>query len=154
MSEIADAIWSSDYTPDDGLPMGTKLYDWVFLVLPEPSVGLAEQRFRQKWMSTPTESIQDPDDSQGNVVTMVFGSDPTNPDRIEDILLNIGMALSGLTVERRPFVLEDVDLAYICDLIEIWIRISSARPSIVPSIGFGDERARFAVELFTKTSGG
>ncbi len=149
LTEVASALWSGDYTPDDGLPIGTKLYDWVFLVLPEPSAGLAERRFRQKWMSIKTESLRDEGVSQGNVVTVVFGSDPTNPEKVEDILLNIGLALSALPAKGNPFTLEDSDSTYICDLIEAWISIDSTRPSIMPFAILGEDRTQAAVEGIT-----
>ena len=50
-SQVAVALWHSDYTGPDDLPHGTNLHDWAFLELPEPSRGLAEQRFRHKWFN-------------------------------------------------------------------------------------------------------
>ena len=31
------------------------MYDWVFLAMPEPAPGLAERRFRERWLTRPTE---------------------------------------------------------------------------------------------------
>ena len=50
-SEVADALWASGYVPSDGLPTTTALYDWAFLVLPEPEPRLADRRFRRKWLT-------------------------------------------------------------------------------------------------------
>ena len=61
--QVAQALWSEEYTSPDDLPGGTSLFDWVFLVLPQPEPGLAEQRFRQKWLnagSLPQENASSP----------------------------------------------------------------------------------------------
>ena len=50
---IGRALWSEGSAGDDGLPvLPSDLYDFALLLLPEPSNGLAESRFRQKWLST------------------------------------------------------------------------------------------------------
>ena len=50
--QVAQALWSEEHTGPYDLPGGTLLFDWVFFLLPEPELGLAEQRFRQKWLDT------------------------------------------------------------------------------------------------------
>ena len=55
-SKIAQALWNEKYTKPNDLPGETQLFDWVFLLLPEPETGLAEQRFRRKWLTLSNES--------------------------------------------------------------------------------------------------
>ena len=76
-SQVAQALWSEEYTSPTDLPSGASLFAWVFLVLPQPKPDLAEQRFRQKWLnagSLPQENVPSP----------------------ADILWQVGHAISGL----------------------------------------------------------
>ena len=50
-SEMADALWASEYVAAGHLPTETTLFDWAFLALPDPKPGLADRRFRRKWLS-------------------------------------------------------------------------------------------------------
>ena len=50
-SQISHALWCQEYTIDRGLPTGTNFFEWAFLTLPEPMTGLAEERFREKWLN-------------------------------------------------------------------------------------------------------
>ena len=49
--KVARALWREKYTEPTGLPRETGLHEWVFMVLPEPEIGLAEQCFRKKYLS-------------------------------------------------------------------------------------------------------
>ena len=44
-------VWRDENDGSRGLPTGTNLKDWVFLLLPEPEVGAARNAFRLKWMA-------------------------------------------------------------------------------------------------------
>ena len=48
--KVAEALWGEDLAVHSNLPTGTCFFDWGFLVSPEPRRGLAEQRFRAKWL--------------------------------------------------------------------------------------------------------
>ena len=50
--KIAGALWTDTWTPPDGLPGGTDIFDWGFLKFPEPSPGQALERFRNKWLKS------------------------------------------------------------------------------------------------------
>lgn len=45
---FADALWQETRT-DTGLPNDTSLYDWVFMILPEPEPGKAKEKFKKKY---------------------------------------------------------------------------------------------------------
>ena len=94
LSLAGEALWNSGNTQNDGLPENTSLYDWAFLSLPEPTPGLAEERFRLKWLSTiPSKDRPNEPDSTGTI-TMSFPNEPTNPASLEDTLWNLGAAFS------------------------------------------------------------
>ena len=49
-AEVAASLWGAGYQESSGLPPIGNLDDWVCLLFPEPERGLAEQRFRAKWI--------------------------------------------------------------------------------------------------------
>ena len=111
-SQIAQALWSQDHAEPDNLPGGTDLYGWVFLFLPEPEPGLAEQRFRRKWLTASNTPQEDA---------------PSH----DDILWQVGNAISGLKNHQRSLELSEDERAYLTEVVEQW----SDTP--VPSHYFG-----------------
>lgn len=101
-SQIAQALWNETYTGSDGLPGETLLYDWVFLLLPEPEPGMAKQRFRHKWLP-PGRTSQE------------TASSP------HDILCQIGKAIAGLKVHQSPLALSEDEWSYLVEIIEHWL---------------------------------
>ena len=51
-SQLALALWGKDYANHNDLPSDTRLKDWSFPGFLEPEPGIAEQRFRQKWLNS------------------------------------------------------------------------------------------------------
>ena len=49
-AEVAASLWGAGYQESSELPPIGNLDDWVCLLFPEPEPGLAEQRFRAKWI--------------------------------------------------------------------------------------------------------
>jgi hypothetical protein len=96
---VAQALWHADHASPDDLPGGTSLYDWTFLLLPEPEPGLAEQRFRKKWLGS-----QEPKDDRD--LNELFGQ--------------LGNALEGLRRRQRPLELTEEECAKLLALIEKW----------------------------------
>ena len=95
--QVAAALWDARRTNDDGLPEQTRLYDWTFLLLPEPENGIAERRFRRKWLA-PRENPPDPD----------------------DILWQAGIAVHSLKIHKYPFDLSGEEISYLISAIEQW----------------------------------
>ena len=122
VSQVGAALWAAEHTPDDGLPENTDLYDWMFLVLPEPKPGLAEQRFRRKWLSTGPVELQDSIERSGETITVSFPNEPTNPARLEDTLWNLGAALSILRDDGRAFELSVEEREHIVGLVLLWAK--------------------------------
>lgn len=100
-SEIALALWSEEHTGSNDLPGETQLFDWVFLLLPEPEAGLAEQRFKDKWLTESNESEE-------------------NTLSLEDILWEFGRALSSLKKHGCLIVLSEEERCYLIQVIEKW----------------------------------
>ena len=122
VSQVGAALWTAEHTPDDGLPQNTNLYDWVFLVLPEPKPGLAEQRFRRKWLSTGPVETQDSIERSGETITVSFPNEPSNPARLEDTLWNLGAAFSISKDQGHTFELSAEELKHIIELVSLWAK--------------------------------
>lgn len=112
LSQVAQALWSEKYTDPNDLPGETSLLDGAFLLLPEPELGLAEQRFRRKWLTASNAPQKD-------------------TPRHDDILWQVGKAISILKNHQRPLELSEDERAYLIKVVEQW----SDTP--VPSHYFG-----------------
>ena len=101
-SQIAHALWGQEYTIDKGLPTGTTFYDWAFLTLPEPMAGLAEERFRAKWLNP----------------ARITGSPDLTPSKI---LWQVGSAVR-YTNKHGKLSLSDAEQSHLLDLVGRWTR--------------------------------
>ena len=137
LSRIGNALWSNEFTPRDGLPSGTDLYDWAFLVYPEPEGGLAEERFRRKWFSEIPKSFPDTGSSDGETIAFSLGHHPDSQGSLEDTLYNTGGALSIYAADGRTFVLSDAERERVIHLLTVWSK-EGAYPRQVPF--FSDAR--------------
>ena len=144
-SAVAQALWSDGYTAPDNLPIGTPLRDWAYLLHPEPSPGMAEHRFRLKWLSGDTSKFQDSAQSEGNTVSVSFGIRPINPGKIEDVLWNVGAAMSGLRNRGRPLQLTDDERKYVVDIVEHWLNADVTPPSLSFFQAAAREPTRWAI---------
>ncbi|TLN00961.1 SIR2 family protein, partial [bacterium] len=79
---VAQALWQAS----DNLPLGTSLNDWMFILLPEPEPGIAEQRFRKKWLGS-----QELKDGK----------------KINEFFWYVGTAIEGLKNHNRPLILSE-----------------------------------------------
>lgn len=101
-SLVAHALWGDSYNDHNNLPSGTDFFDWEFLVLPEPVPGIAEQRFRRKWLSEEV-SLEE------------------NPPHIEDALWQVGCAIYNLKFYKISLTFSDQEKEYLATLIARWI---------------------------------
>ena len=120
LSAVAHALWSERHTTLDSLPAGTHLPDWVFLWLPEPIPGTAERLFRRKWLSGDINRFNGVTQSDSNSVTEFGGTGPADPGKLEDVLWNVGIAISALRHYGSPFQLTDDERKYVASLVEQW----------------------------------
>lgn len=100
-SRISQALWDEKYTGPNDLPGETLLLDWTFLLLPEPEPGLAEQRFRRKWLTASNAPQEDA---------------PSH----DDILWQVGNAISYLKNHQRSLELSEDERAYLIKVVEQW----------------------------------
>lgn len=120
-SAVAEALWSEKYTAPNNFPLGTTLFDMEFLLLPEPNPGEAERRFRLKWLSGDTNRFGDRTDSNGTTTSVTIGDEPRNLSRIEDVLWNVGTAISAVRNHGHPFQLNGGERKYVVELVEHWV---------------------------------
>lgn len=100
-SQVAQALWSEKYTDPDDLPGETQFADWVLLLFPEPEPGLAEQRFRHKWLAA-------------------SGAPQEKEPSLDDILWQVGSAISGLKDYQQPLELSADECSYLAKVVEKW----------------------------------
>ena len=120
-SLVAQALWSDKHTSPNDLPGGTPLYDWAFLMLPEPTHGIAEKNFRLKWLCGDSNALQESMQRDCNTVSFSIGKKPGNPNSTDDILWNVGSAMSGLQKTGQMFRLTDNELRYVEETVEKWV---------------------------------
>ena len=120
-AQVVNALWIDEHTPVDGLPGNTDLYDWAFMVIPEPEPGIADARFRLKWLPADLRDIQFRIPDTSGMVSISFGDERSVPGRAEDTLWQLGAALSGLRQYGRAFELDEHEQDRIVQLVERWV---------------------------------
>ena len=115
--EVAQALWGEDYTSHKDLPAGINFYDWEFLVLPEPEQGLAERRFRAKWVNSST-----------SVESALSISD--------EVLWQVGFAIHTLKVYGNPLSFSDKERSYLADVTGRWAEKTIPGLSTDPAVAF------------------
>ena len=119
---IATALWSEQHTAPDGLPRNTALFDWSFLTFPEPTLGLAEQRFRTKWLSHDANETYDI--QRKNRGFQMYGNSPNglNHDHqdVESRLWQAGTAMWSLQEIGQNLALSQADSDHLTKLLESW----------------------------------
>ena len=121
-SELADALWDPESTDADSLPSNTLLADWEFLTLPEPSAGLAEQRFHAKWLLDRAGSSRLDVVGSDGTIRVESHSHPSAPMYLEDTLWNVGRAISGLRERGGSFPITDEEREYLIKLVSQWAK--------------------------------
>lgn len=132
-SLMSEALWGEDYSNHHNLPDGTDLYDWSFLILPEPEPGIAEQRFRRKWLDAEVSARED-------------------PLPLDEILDHVGAAILNLKIHRRPLKFSDQEQKHVAELVGRWAEapvpppIQNAGMSRPVYLNDGDRRTRQTIE--------
>ena len=97
---LARALW--DFGLDcDGLPRDADLHPWVFLKLPEPEPGLAENRLRAAWVK----SANWEDESR---------------ESLEKVLAGAGTALSNLPARGHEITLTNAEVDSLLAAVDRW----------------------------------
>ena len=141
-SQIATALWHPNDTKSVGLPTGTLLHDHAFLWLPEPASGMAAKRFREKWLSEDIlERVNDGSARRSIPIGSIRSMVP-NPSFLDDVIGQVGIALSETKRIGHPFGLSDDECRLIVQYVDRWCNVGAP----APGGHFGDE----IDDMFTK----
>ena len=121
MVEFGQVLWGEERGGPCDLPTGTDIFDWAFMVLPEPRTGLSEERFRAKWLNP--DMLNEPD-----------------PPQVGKILWEVGAAIGNLAIHGICFSLSVKEKRYLVDVVERWIQ----EPVPIPLLFAGEETPIFA----------
>ena len=114
---IAHALWNEQYTPPDELPSGVVLYDWAFLTFPEPTPGVAQERFHKRWLSGDVEI------SSSNTIQIRPGSNNGlnhDPKDVKSRLWQVGHAIRSLRPNGQQLELSDGEKQHLAEMLETW----------------------------------
>lgn len=119
---ICRALWGEEPARVDGLPaLPSDLYDFALLLLPEPSEGLAESRFRQKWLVTDSAS-------------------PSTVASPMEVLDQVGMAIRQLRIQGRSLRLSRGDQESLVTAVREWAEIQVPHSQLGFFAPYGDAR--------------
>ena len=100
--EVARSLWGSVHQESDELPRIRAADDWIYLILPEPEQGIAERRFRTKWIG------RDVDDAKSESAT--------------ETIRNVAAAWNPDHLGDRAIRLTDDEQAWFWRFVEEWLR--------------------------------
>ena len=109
--KIAVALWTEKHTGPSELPRNTRLYDWQFLTLPEPTPGLAQERFRAKWLAERRVQLSK------NSANDLNHDDPSD---VASRLWQAGRAIQSLQRNQQELTLSHAEKDHLTRLLDIW----------------------------------
>ena len=105
--EVGLSLWGTVHRESDGLPHIRLVLDWTYLILPEPEHGIAERRFRAKWIG------RDMDDA-----TSKTG---------DETIQNVATAWNPRHLGKRAILLADDEQAWFWKFVEQWLRLEASQ---------------------------
>ena len=127
---VAEALWSLVGDEGQGLPDGTPLRDYAFILLPEPTVGMGRARFGHKWLSGDVAKVR---------LTPIHGGQTmggevvhTDSTRADDILWQAGMSIAFVRRHGRTLDLTNEEKEYLIGVIEQWSQTRVPKSSAIP----------------------
>ena len=131
-ARVAKALWELRCGGGGDLPGGTKLFDFAFILLPEPADGLGRRGFGRKWLSGNIAEVGVTTPyGPGSVVSPVRH---TNPKKADDILWQVGMAIPFLRRRGYSLALSPEETQYVNDVIEKWTTTNVRRASMISQL--------------------
>ena len=117
---ISAALWSEQHTPKRALPANTGgMYDWAFLIFPEPTPGLAQEAFIAKWLPDGGNT-----EWQHKETIEMLGYSPNglNHDTldVDSRLWQIGQAIISLRRREKELNLSETNKRDLSGLVAIW----------------------------------
>ena len=128
----AIALWKNDSDSTSELPVNTSLHDFVFMVLPAPSVGIARERFRHKWLRGDGRKLRLTNMCGSGAVGLSVIHD--DPQKVDDILWQVGASIPFLRRHGRALDLSDEESRYLAGVIGRWTETNVPIASSVPDI--------------------
>ena len=129
--EIANALWSEQHTPPDGLPANVATPDWALLTLPEAMPALAQKHFIAKWITA-----DDKTGWQHKGSIEIFGNSTNglnhDPQDVDSSLWPVGAAMVSLRSRGQRLELLDPEKSNLQKMIEIWT------DAVIPDIAAPD----------------
>ena len=98
--KVMQALWNEKFTESTGLPKETSLFEWAFMVLPEPEPGLAEKRFRNRYLSN-RESEE-------------------NERELRDTLNQVGGAILNLRIHGKSLAFSETEEQFLIGILWQW----------------------------------
>ena len=132
-AELGKTLWGDDYEEHCDLPQETGMNDWEFMLLPEIRPGLAEERFRLKWLKN--ELLKEHNLWQSGKV-----------------IWNVGSAIRSSKINGFQFRLSNKERYYLVNVVMRWakepIPVSSTSVRNLHPIFLGDADldVRFAIQ--------
>ena len=121
--KIASALWTDIYTEPEGLPSGTAMPDGQFLTLPEPTPGLAKERFLGKWLSINKDLTYDIQRNSTGI--QIYGNSTNglnhNARDVESRLWQAGQAIRILRELGEDLTLSLAEKTHLEELVKCWI---------------------------------
>ena len=118
-ARLAKALWSGSHEDAQQLPRDTPVFEFAFMLLPEPRVGLARERFGRKWLcgdigDVSLTGLLGPGTSVG------LSGAYTNPKKADDILWQVGLSIPFLRRHGGKLRLTAEEGKYLAAVIERW----------------------------------
>ena len=143
---MAQALWTERYTSSVGLPSGTDVFDWAFLTLPEPSPGLALERFRTKWLRKSEDVTYEFAQRTRGIQISANSRNGLNHDTldIDSPLWQANGAIQRLKESKGELVLATSEKAHLTSLIESWAEepVPEVRSPQLQSLAAGATKRR------------
>ena len=136
--QIAEALWGEQQDIPDGFPDNIEPFDWVVLSLPEPSPELAEQRFKQKWLTNWDQVNDDWYRSPQGGFTIAIRRDAGlngDPHDLDSRLWQAGNALVGLRNGEQRLQLSEDEKSHLGNILEMWSDSMSPELQLLSSGG-------------------
>ena len=126
--EVALSLWGTVHQESDGLPDVRQVDDWMYLLLPEPEKGIAERRFRAKWIG------RDVNDAMSEAG--------------EETIRNVAAAWNPDCLEERAIDLTEDEQAWFWKFVGEWLRHEAGQRLIRGASG--DPAVDLLVDLLTQ----
>ena len=126
--QIVEALWSERHIEGEGLPQGTGLHEWAFLILPEPTPGLARERFLAKWLPLSGELNEIAyETEEGDYEIELDSAQQLNNSspHVSSCLWQIGHAIENLGRLEQSLTLSEEHRQRIAYMVETWVEVNT-----------------------------